>query len=515
MRCLGGVLGGLCLCVLFFAPSAEGSFEQVGHFGTEEIPERFGGTQLQEVSSMAVNYTGAGGVPLGTVYAGVNAGQVSVTSFTAQGEFRGVWADENATAGDTVSIAVDQVTGYVYVLGAQGQRVTVLSADGSEPIAEFGEGGTQTVEEAPEKLHDARSIAVDDSGIVYLADRQSGENRIMLFEPQSPGDYEHYVYTGRANDIDVLGTRIALDYAGNIYASTDQEIREYNLADPTSPVCEYELAAGDIRGMTPNPANGEIFYFSSKNKKIHQLAACNGEGEFVETGAITPTPKVDDVFPNALALNPSLAWEASRPAGVLYAGGRFPFEGFIFAPAEIYSPSVESESVSAVTTTRALFGATINPQGSPTRYAFQYLTQVEYDANPTERFAGATEIPEGGAPLPALKEGLNVSVSPSGLLPGTEYRFRAIATSHCNPEEEEELCEDSAEGEVFRTLPLPEEPCAGEGCGGLIPPPVLEAPIVPAAGKAHRPRCKRHFVRRHGRCVRWARHRRHRNGAER
>ena len=389
----GTVLGLLFLLGLLLAAPASATYEQVDDFGTGNLAKAEEGQELNDPSGIAVNASGAGGVPAGSVYAVSKFGTAQhpgVVRFGPKGEFLGGWSKvDNLTA---VAVAVDQTTGYVYVLTVYGKEVVrVYNADGSKLIATFGERGAsgETVEEGPEKFHSTDSIAVDDSGTVYVGDADGeGGNRVMLFEPQSPGDYEHYVYTGRANDVHVIGSyagHLALDSAGNIYTSNPYVVREYDPADPTTPVCEYESAAEGIEGMTVNPASGEVFYAETlKKKKIFQLGPCDpGLGEFVQTGSFTPSP-VDII--EALAFNPALTWEASRPAGVLY--GASAFRGYIFAPAEIHPPRVESQAVGAIADTSAQLSAQINPRGSKTRYAFQYIPEAAYEANePNERQA--------------------------------------------------------------------------------------------------------------------------------
>jgi hypothetical protein len=51
----------LGLCLLLCGPAAA-SYESVGVFGEQSLP------LISQPSGIAVNYTGAGGVPVGTVY---------------------------------------------------------------------------------------------------------------------------------------------------------------------------------------------------------------------------------------------------------------------------------------------------------------------------------------------------------------------------------------------------------------------------------------------------------------
>ncbi len=496
---VGAAFALLFFIVFLHAPRADAAFEQVSIFGEG------GENQLASSTGLAVNVTGAGGVPPGSVYAAVARGpEAAVARYTAKGEFREGWTGnvENGfhTCGPDgepsrpscpvqfgqggYGIAVSQVTGYVYVFVEEGpantkgdaksafRHVLIFNADGSQLIDVFGERGLgdntelggipggETFEEGPENFHTMpgpSDIAVDNSGAVYIIDRDNHEGRVMSFKPQTPGDYEHYVYTGRANDIRLSNffvQQIAVDDAGNLYGAVGEEIVELKPGDPELPSCRYEVADGGAYGLTVNPTNGEVFYFNTKTKKIFQLSACNGQGEFEEKGVLTPKPKTEKI--QALAFNPALAWEGSRPPGILYASGDSEASrAYIFAPAEIHFPVVESESVSSVTATTATLNAKVNPKGSITRYAFQYISKAAYEENaPGERFAGATESPLGGSVLGASQEGLGAATALTGLAPDTEYHYRVVATSHCEPDDEEALCEETGEDEAFRTFPL-------------------------------------------------------------
>jgi hypothetical protein len=499
---------------LLFATAADADYQQVGNFAQSGE-----GEQLEFATAMAVNVTGAGGVDAGSVYAvGRNK---RVLRYTATGEFREAWGWGVATGaaafercGPAViehpacippskpltgsiggeepgqfeapaGVAVDQATGNVYVLNSifRGHReqnlIEVFSADGSALIARFGDAGAappfpapaESIAEGPGKLHEISSsisgLAVDEAGRVYLTDADvnniaspPGESRVMCFEPQAPGDYEHYVYCGRGEDI-VTGVagdafwRLALDDAGHLYGANNTLIKEFSLADPTAPICSYQIPGGQLQAMTVNPETGEVFYFAKK--ALHRLAPCNS-GSFKEAQEVVkPTPPATEPF-FALTLNPELVWGPNRPAGVLYgADGKNYFSltpqlfgsGDIFAPAEIRDPSVESESIANTGATSTTLRAEIDPSGFGTRFVFQYLSEAAYEENePTERFAGAKEAPPGGGEIGGGSKAI-AAAAISGLQPDTAYRFRAIATSECDPGGEP--CVATGEAVAFRT----------------------------------------------------------------
>jgi DNA-binding beta-propeller fold protein YncE len=449
---------------LLLAAPASAGFEQIATFSSagENSP-------LTAVQGIAVNIDGAGGAAPGTIYAVTDSTHNGrqLLRYSKNGELLGATPllAENAPK----DVAVDQATGNAYVLGFK--NISVYSPDGSKLIGSFGEY-TPTIEEAidstPAKFHSARKIAVGDSGTVYVSDlgyagEPGGQQyRVMVFKPQSPGDYEHYVYTGQQNDIARSRGRYAntaslkIDFSGNLYLAGDEEINEFAPGEPLSPICEFKLPSGGIQGIAVDPASGEVFYPGARpaDGKGHQLT-CNSEGKFVEVGSFAITPRPTVAFEvKAFAFNPSISWEEGRPAGVLYAANNAGL-GYVFAKAKEVLPAVESESSSQVGTTTATLGALINPKGSQTSYVFQYLSDAVYEANePTERFAGASEAPLGGAVLGSGQEALSVAAPLFGLAPDTAYRYRVIATSHCSAEDPAKVCEAIGAAQVFRTFPL-------------------------------------------------------------
>jgi hypothetical protein len=536
---LAAVAAILCLGLLS-AATASAAFEQAGCFAgscvpvaNKEFPEE---AQLSRVGGMAVNYTGAGGVPAGTVYAatqpsGTTGTRVAMFEPQAGGlKFVEGWEMSQLgksripcgpagelPSGETVhpscpllepgpdqgvDIDVDQSTGNLYIWGqyrdetlAPVWKVIVYGADGSEEIARFGElEPHQSVSESPAKIHHSQysgAIAVNGTGEVFLSDQQPPPEyrRLMVFRPQSPGDYAHYAYAGEVlahGGGEGIGTTGPVtDAAGNIYVGGgvgSETIAMYAPQAPApfpapeaEPVCSFEYPKSGIAGVTVNPQTGEPYFFSYKKPKlVRRLGPCNPEtGKFEvdgveEIGTIEePKPERGDLW--AMAFDPLRQLSPGRPAGVLYAGtpGAVPeigkgepgqtALGYIFTGAAENPPAVEAESASHVTATTAQLHAKVNPKGFKTSYAFQYETLAAYEANePADRFAGATEAPLGGASAGEGTVALAVATSPSGLAPDTVYRYRAVASSFCSAEkaEKEEACETPGVDASFRTFPV-------------------------------------------------------------
>jgi hypothetical protein len=511
--------------VLLASTIASAAYEQVGTFaGTPGVLKlAYGNTpdevaarwpeevQFASASGMAVNVTGAGGVPAGTIYAaGYYDGETRIARFNPDGGFSEAWTfneipgfkERCGPDGDpahpvclsqpqgsrrSIDVEVDQTTGNVYMLNGENYEagknlIHVYSPDGSKLITQFGVRAAEQVATSTslDKIHQsfAGGLAVDAAGDVYVFDLNNFDSfyhRLMVFKPQSPGDYEHYVYAGQSHDIwagfggqSELPQKPVTDSAGYIYVENENVIAKLDPSQPSAPaLCEFQFPKGGIEGMTVNPQSGEVFFFTTNDKKVHQLRTCGAEGKFAEVGKFALAPKRDTV--EAMAVNPARQFEPSRSAGVLYVGSMngegglrkgtaedLEVEsalGYVFAPPKELAPEVISESVSAITSSSARLEAEVNPKGSAAHYAFQYLEDTAYQANePAERFGGAAEIPLGGGLLEGSTT-LPAGDAISDLLPDTEYRYRVLATSHCSVEDPSKVCKGPGIAKTFRTYP--------------------------------------------------------------
>jgi hypothetical protein len=387
-------LGALVCCGLL-ACSASAAYRQVGNFaGTPgELKKEQGSSppfgtiwpeqvQLGGASGLAVNYTGAGGVPAGTVYAAVEFGggtnqyivqfKPEKTSGTmkfaerwryrsAKGEEEEVAAgrppyvrcgpegesaekggpvvscDSNSEAsGSGAGVAIDQTTGNVYTYFNQtstgpGQTaITVYNATGSEVISRFGEIAPvfeETIAESPSKVHHTQGtqpLAVNAAGKVYLFDVDSTFfHRLMVFKPKNPGIYTAYEYAGQANDV----------------AAGAQGVTNYPMRPVTDAAGSVYVSNGEqIEKYDPlHPGQAPVCSFFYRKGSIGALAV-NALTDEVFFG-LENEPVVHALSPcsgakmtetgttavsptrkaiSALAVNPTLQFEPGLPPGVLF-----------------------------------------------------------------------------------------------------------------------------------------------------------------------------------------------------
>lgn len=530
----------LAAAFVFFttASSASAAFEEVATFGG-------GNAQLAsstvEGTSSAVNLSGAGGVPAGTVYMVAELAD-SVAVYTPNGELREIWgwgvAEEGGgyqrcgpdgeplhptcapyreneglgqggnaeSAGEgqlnrPKAIAVDQHTGDVYVLNANRDHaaIQVFSADGSEIIGGFGERSNPglfperpaSIEETPTELHDIgpiNGIAVNEAGRVYVPDLDYAEivgtrqARIVSFVPTSPGEYQHYVYAGRADDIQVPYSTsfqsVRLDAAGSLFGMGETRVVEYGGAGDLI-TCELSVPTGGILSMAVNSNTGEVLYSSAKNNLIHRLSSCDAQGTFEEVESIASEPRQKL---SGISINPNLEFSPSRSLGVVYAiqphagTDGIHEEGLarVYAGIVVTPPVISGVRPANVTSTSATLVGSVNPRGPATTFRFEYLTRSAYEANEVgSPFLGAVEAPLGGGRLSAGTEASTVTVGASGLTPDTDYYFRLLADNCAGTEEPD--CEAESSRGFFRTFPsasgsgLPDE-----RAWELVSPPAKE-----------------------------------------
>ena len=88
-------------------------------------------------------------------------------------------------------------------------------------------------------------------------------------------------------------------------------------------------------------------------------------------------------------------------------------------------PAVDAQAASDIGDREAMLRAQLNPNGLPTTYRFEYISEADYEANGDEFGPGGASLPAGeiapGTSFVAISKPL------TGLASGTTYRFRLVA----------------------------------------------------------------------------------------
>jgi hypothetical protein len=278
-------------------------------------------------------------------------------------------------------------------------------------------------------------LAIDEKrGRIYASDRQppapgepagSGLPVIRIFELESP----HAL-------------------VGTIDGSTTPEGKF--LSDRTS--VAVEESTGDV--FVYDGEGAEVVYEFTEDGEYISTLEYALEGRYVYGAEIAVDNGKNS--PNG-ALNPfsSYLYVPAFPVKVGHV--------FAFGPPKECAPKLVSSSFDGVTEDEAQLHATINPCALETSYTFEYLTQEQFEEE-GETFAGA-QVANAGQ-LPAGASPVEVFAVVEGLLPGTAYRFRAVAENEKGSAEEQ--------GE-FATYPeeLPSPPCLNDplrkGASALLP----------------------------------------------
>jgi hypothetical protein len=290
-------------------------------------------------------------------------------------------------------------------------------------------------------------------------------------------DYENYVAefssaeegnelldTSMGNGLLHFSRWIALDASnGRMYASDSEASLEH------SKIRVFELAKPHALLETIEGPSSESLFQSAEGQL--QVAAEEERGHFFIGDLAAAQSRVyefDENYEPVSAIEHSFQ-DANHSAIAVDNGKSSPNRGYLFVTSGFNSnghsyafqllksadpPEVESVSVGAVAETDAELRATINPHGGETHYVFQYVSQQSFEE---EGFASAQVAGEGD--IPSGAEGVQVPSSATGLLPGTQYRFRVIAENQCEPGG----CSDEAEA-IFGTYPPREAipPCPND-----------------------------------------------------
>jgi DNA-binding beta-propeller fold protein YncE len=145
----------------------------------------------------------------------------------------------------------------------------------------------------------------------------------------------------------------------------------------------------------------------------------------------------------------------------------------VFEPERASQPGVENLAAQNVTPSEVQLSATLDPDGSDTHYYFQYGT-VDCASEPI----GCTDVPAApGADLGSGFGAQQVSVTLSGLTPGTSYHYRVLASNAFG----------RAEGEqrlgTFETLPVSRGLLADGRAWELVSPPEKDGASIEPLSK--------------------------------
>jgi NHL repeat len=400
-------------CVTLPAGVAWGA---VGHgfvLGLREAPL---GTPL--IAPAAVTVDRASGL----VFVG-DAGSGYVDVFKVSGEY------VTRFGGGTLfvsGIGVDEASGYVYVADGFANAVDVFRPDGSGGWAFVSEWWGEAVPGG--EFGQVMGVAVDNSssvsaGDVYVVDGKSlvsGGGVVDVFKPRPAGPGEGVEgelvrsLAGGSMELPngVVVSRstgrvlVADSRKGAVYLFGPEGGSEGKLVGKGSPNGSFKSNGelGNVAGVGVDEGSGDVYVAEAERHAVSQYSYDESKEEWVWVGWITTTPAGDLGEPRGVAL------DASGDVYVADAGSarvdRF--------GAGVVVPGVVTEKAakSGLTRTSAVLSGTVDGEGKPASYYFQY---------------GETRALGSSTPVqPAGTGSQSVSGTAEGLLAGHAYYYRIV-----------------------------------------------------------------------------------------
>lgn len=389
---------------------------------------------------------------------------------------------KNGSLNRPQSVAVDNDTGNVYVSDRDNRRVNEYSATGTfirsfgwstdasvagegyevcpaSDRCQFGAAGAGAGQIGSTPVAGTLGIAVSpadgnaSNGTVFLADSQNRRVNTYNLDGTSPSSF------GSSATFEAIQPRkIAVDSRGIVYASNSKnrgEIERYDSSDangggtvflapitgtnssPAGPLPAATTsgqAAIATSGLAVHPdADGagpdqDILYVlrdpSSGNTVVQQFGPSNAPG-------LIPAPTaVDDTHGGEAGFDRVQGLGLDHSSGRLFVSDIFAVSGLgaahrVYILDESVPPAATIDPVTSFDAHSATFSGSVNPNGSETKYRFEYVDDADFQAT---GFTNASRVPisdvilgHGESPIPVDQE------TPHHLVPGTTYHVRLVA----------------------------------------------------------------------------------------
>lgn len=374
-------------------------------------------------------------------------------------------------------IAVDDSSGDLFV-----------TDDSARSIDQFTPEGTFVAQLAAGSVSETKGLAPDGLGHIFLANESALAGSIFrtAASPEGAGLFELDIATGAC----VPAGCVPIDSAPIIGVAFDRT-RETIFTTATGAneegkLNEYAAASGQLLGVTSSArlhtpevgiveSTGEVIVADRRNigestiqiygpaevvPDVQTLPAeevkvesATLKGEIGAAGVAGATCSFQYVTAEAFVLRrfEGAAEAPCAPAGpfsgsamnpvsahVVRLTGGTPYEYRLVGENEngtnaaepvaftTHGPTISGTTASGVTEAAATLEGFVNPHGLAATYAVEYVTEASFEAN---GFSGAVKIPSGGAPVGAGFTPVAVAQRVEGLMSGTAYRFRIVATS--------------------------------------------------------------------------------------
>jgi NHL repeat-containing protein len=321
--------------------------------------------------------------------------------------------------GTIEQIAVDEsagpAAGDIYVLEFESNFIDVFAADGHY-LGKLNKC-------AGEKFGQASGIAVDQSGNLYVSDRE--KNAIHKFTPAA--SFPKETDCSAANDIKAVerpdaiavgsGPTAGYIFVGRFFGTGGLSKVKLSNGELAYPILEGTSGgSNDVVTVAVDPANGHLF------------AAQKGNPEHVDeydaSGASSATKL-------STTVNKGLGIAFAKSSGDIYlADGTEHVQ--TYSAAIVTQPAVTTEPATGITPSKATLHGTVDPDGQElTECVFEYVNSHSYQPNASSPYAAGGSVPCVESPA-AIGEGhgpvsVQASFSEPVNLPSPIYHFRLSA----------------------------------------------------------------------------------------
>ncbi|HET7054134.1 MAG TPA: hypothetical protein VFI09_09505 [Solirubrobacterales bacterium] len=321
--------------------------------------------------------------------------------------------------GTIEQIAVDEsagpAAGDIYVLEFESNFIDVFAADGHY-LGKLNKC-------AGEKFGQASGIAVDQSGNLYVSDRE--KNAIHKFTPAA--GFPKETDCSAANDIKAVerpdaiavgsGPTAGYIFVGRLFGTGGLSKVKLSNGELAYPILEGTSGGGNaVVTVAVDPANGHLF--------VAQKGSSDHVDEYDASGASSAT-KISTISANGSGI------AFAKSSGDIYlAHGAERVD--TYSAAIVTQPAVTTEPATGITPSKATLHGTVDPDGEElTECVFEYVNNSSYRSDVPNPYAAGGSVPcveseadigEGHGPV-AVQAPFSEPVN----LPSPVYHFRLAA----------------------------------------------------------------------------------------
>jgi DNA-binding beta-propeller fold protein YncE len=303
-------------------------------------------------------------------------------------------------------VAVNPTTGNVYVVDVENNEIDTYDSDTGALLSSFPGPKNEN------PFFNLAQIATDSAGNVYVPNAEN--NEVLEYSPTGGAPLQTFM--GQGAHVLSGPTGVAIDSLGNVWVADNGN----NRIEEFSPAGMFikEIGSNGVTAISVDQLGDVFAVVDNGEDACGSLASpCDHLVEYSSAGAQVADIGAGDfgsvAFPEKLTMV-----AVSRSSGRVYVTDGLKNLVWIFGPPTV--PVVGKELTTEIGTSEAKLGALINPGGIQTSYSFEYGTEASV-------YGHTTPFPKG-----SVGEGVTsraVWATAVGLVPGTTYHYRVVATS--------------------------------------------------------------------------------------